>query len=93
MERKMAAQYFNGYDFQSLVAGNCSLDKPVYHYMTISTLMEILSNKKLRFSNRLYLNDYSEGKYVLDLCIKRIDEFGQTHKSIKRKNFSKSFVY
>lgn len=87
MERKKVAEYFNGYDFQSLVAENCSLDKSVYHYMTISTLMEILSNKKLRFSNRLYLNDYSEGKYVLDLCIKQIDKIWPTTQNYQKEEF------
>lgn len=89
MERKTVAEYFNGYDFQSLIAENCSLDKSVYHYMTISTLMEILSNKKLRFSNRLYLNDYSEGKCVLDLCINQIDEIWPNTQKYQKEEFLK----
>lgn len=89
MERKTAAQYFNDYDFQSLITENCSRDKSVYHYMTINTLMEILSNKKLRFSNRLYLNDYSEGKYVLDLCINQIDEIWSNTQKYQKEKFLK----
>lgn len=47
-------------------------DEDVYHYTSAESAKKILENGKLRFTDRNYLNDYSEGKYVLDLCLKYI---------------------
>ncbi|MBM6924613.1 DUF2971 domain-containing protein [Pseudoflavonifractor phocaeensis] len=67
------SHYFNKYDYQSLISKDCP-DDSVFHYTTVNTLLEILRKKQLRFSNRLYLNDHSEGQYVLDLCRNRIND-------------------
>lgn len=65
-----AVHLYGQYPYQELL--NTFESDNLFHYTTSSTLLNILEKKKLRFSNRLYLNDKSEGKYVLDLCIKRI---------------------
>lgn len=40
----------------------------IYHYTSTDGLIGILSNSSLRFSNRNFLNDESEGKYTRDLA-------------------------
>ena len=42
----------------------------IYHYTSPMGLNGILANHTLRFTDRNYLNDYSEGRYVLELCLK-----------------------
>ena len=44
-------------------------DCEIYHYTSPSGLNGIISNNSLRFTDRNYLNDYSEGRYVMKLCI------------------------
>ena len=41
---------------------------PIYHYTSPEGLNGIISNHTLRFTDRNYLNDYSEGRYVMELC-------------------------
>lgn len=41
----------------------------VYHYTSPTGFNGIITNHTLRFTDRNYLNDYSEGRYVLDLCL------------------------
>lgn len=48
----------------------CVDDCLIYHYTSPLGLNGILSNNTLRFTDRNYLNDYSEGRYVLELCLK-----------------------
>lgn len=73
MENYLVTHYFKDYKFQELISkANFNEGNQVFHYASIDTLLKILEKKKLRFSNRLYLNDYSEGRYVLDLCTKEI---------------------
>ena len=38
-------------------------DEDVYHYTSAESAKKILENGKLRFTDRNYLNDYSEGKF------------------------------
>lgn len=61
---------YNTYDYQA------QLEKPekLYHYTSLDVLQTILDKKQLRFTNRLYLNDKSEGHYVLSLCEEKIDD-------------------
>lgn len=42
--------------------------QPIYHYTSPEGLNGIISNHTLRFTDRNYLNDYSEGRYVMKLC-------------------------
>ena len=44
-------------------------DTDIYHYTSPSALNSIISNHAMRFTDRNYLNDYSEGRYVMDLCV------------------------
>ena len=44
-------------------------DIDIYHYTSPSALNSIISNHTIRFTDRNYLNDYSEGRYVMDLCV------------------------
>lgn len=45
----------------------------IYHYTSPEGLQGIIQESKLRFSDRNFLNDSSEGRYVLDLFINNID--------------------
>ena len=45
-------------------------DCQIFHYTSPVGLNGILTNNALRFTDRNYLNDYSEGRYVLELCLK-----------------------
>lgn len=50
------------------------LKKPsdfVYHYTSKEAARNIIIGNTLRFTDRYYLNDYSEGKYILS-CVKSI---------------------
>ncbi len=37
----------------------------VYHYTSANALLSIIQKRELRFTDRFYLNDKSEGTYVL----------------------------
>ena len=50
----------------------CEKAKEIYHYTSASVAMQIIENNKLRFTDRYYLNDSSEGRYVLQLCLDNI---------------------
>ena len=49
-------------------------DKPIYHYTSPSGFEGIIKNGKLRFTDRNFLNDKSEGRYILELCIENAGE-------------------
>ena len=44
-------------------------DTDIYHYTSPTALNSIISNHAIRFTDRNYLNDYSEGRYVMELCV------------------------
>ena len=46
----------------------------VYHYTSANALLSIIEKKELRFTDRFYLNDKSEGIYVLELCKENLSE-------------------
>ncbi|MCM1330262.1 MAG: DUF2971 domain-containing protein [Ruminococcus sp.] len=48
-------------------------DCPIYHYTSVDGLKGIVENETLRFTNRFYLNDYTEGIYTFDLLISEFD--------------------
>ena len=50
-----------------------SSDKKIYHYTSPAGFQGIITNSTLRFTDRFFLNDYTEGVYVLDLCIENLD--------------------
>lgn len=78
---KESCNYFNNLKIEL----NNNYDGSLYHYTSLPAFESIIHNKTLRFSNRHYLNDYSEGKYVLDLCIKHIDEICPDDDTYKAK--------
>lgn len=41
----------------------------VFHYTSPDAFLSIMNDGKLRFTDRNYLNDVSEGRYVFDLCL------------------------
>ena len=49
-------------------------DIDIFHYTSPSVLNSILSKNRFWFTDRQYLNDKTEGLYVLDNCINLIDE-------------------
>lgn len=59
--------------------------KNIYHYTSPKAIKSILSNGKLRFTDRYFLNDYSEGNYVIQLCLDEIDTLIEENESLKNK--------
>lgn len=45
----------------------------IYHYTSPTGFKGIIENRKLRFSDRYYLNDSSEGRVVMELCKNEIN--------------------
>ena len=57
---------FNRYNPNHIEVDDCN----IFHYTSPSALNAILSNHTIRFTDRNYLNDYSEGRYTMELCPK-----------------------
>lgn len=57
---------FNRYNPNHIEVDDCN----IFHYTSPSALNAILSNHTIRFTDRNYLNDYSEGRYTMELCLK-----------------------
>ena len=57
----------------------------IYHYTSPEAAKSILSNGKLRLTDRYYLNDYSEGRYVLQLCLDNIDTLIENNEKLNEK--------
>ena len=52
------------------------LKKPpefVYHYTSKEAAKNIIEGNTLRFTDRYFLNDYSEGKYIFELCKEHLE--------------------
>ena len=45
-------------------------DYPIFHYTSPAGLNGIISNHTLRFTDRNYLNDQTEGRYIMQLCLR-----------------------
>lgn len=58
--------------------------KQIYHYTSPEAARSILTNGKLRLTDRYYLNDYSEGKYAVQLCLDNIDTLVKNDKKFKK---------
>lgn len=87
MEWAEITNVHNNFEYQS----HLEQPKELYHYTSLNTLQTILANKQLRFTNRAYLNDKSEGTYVLSLCKEKIVSFGHGKKALVvgiQRNFS-----
>lgn len=57
----------------------------IYHYTAPNTFGIIIKDNTLRFTDRLFLNDISEGSYVLEVCLKMIE------KKLLEENIDKQF--
>lgn len=55
----------------------------IYHYTPPEAAKSILGYGKLRLTDRYYLNDYSEGRYVLQLCLDNIDTLIPNNEKLK----------
>ena len=49
-------------------------ERPIYHYTAPDTFIKIIGNKKMRFTRSDCLNDYSEGKYILSVFERVLNE-------------------
>lgn len=78
---------YNSFNYQGHLDGACDL----YHYTTLSTLQLILKGKKLRFTNWAYLNDKSEGIYVLSFCKENIDKIWTWGDDVAKENTKAKF--
>ena len=47
----------------------------VYHYTSKEAAKNIIKGNTLRFTDRYFLNDYSEGKYIFELCKEHLKDF------------------
>lgn len=56
-------------------------NKIIYHYTSSQSLLNILKNNVLWFTDINFLNDELEGKYFIDLVIKYLLESGSTYES------------
>lgn len=63
-------KFYNAIDINT--GGNNIPDK-IFHYTSSAGAKGIFENSTLRFTERCFLNDASEGQYVLDLCKDNID--------------------
>lgn len=54
------------YNNTKIVTEEC---EDIYHYTSTSGLISILSNSELRFSDRNFMNDKSEGEYTRNLTV------------------------
>lgn len=52
---------------------------PIYHYTSDAAFCSILESEKLRFTNKRYLNDTTEGTYILDFCKENAEEICQDY--------------
>lgn len=78
MTRELST-FYNNYQLDFIEDAN-----PIYHYTSFDAFKSIITNHKLRFTNRLFLNDYTEGKYILSLCIDNADKIFEYDNDLKK---------
>lgn len=66
-----------------------SNDIPIYHYTSPAGFRGIIENHTLRFTDRNFLNDFSEGIYVMDLCIDNIDLLMPSNEKFRKELLKK----
>lgn len=72
MDIKDFAKFYNSIKVDEYIEKSIH---PIYHYTSPAGFLGIINSGRLRFTDRLYLNDKTEGTYVLSLCIENIDFF------------------
>lgn len=66
------AKFYNSIKFDEYIDKNVPY---IYHYTSPNGFLGIINSGKLRFTDRFFLNDKTEGIYVLNLCIENINRF------------------
>ncbi len=74
MDRETSTNEFIRLSNQILQSLFNTEEQRIYHYTSYDALLPILQSKTLRFSDRFYMNDKTEGTYALDLLIRNIDD-------------------
>lgn len=73
-ETKKIARLYNDIKLQDFKEYLQIEENNIYHYTSPEAFKIIISDNTLRFSDRLFLNDKSEGSHVLDVCLKIVKE-------------------
>lgn len=84
MDIKDFAKFYNGVTVDDYIDKEADA---IYHYTSPMGFSSIVENNTLRFTDRFYLNDKSEGIYALKLCVDNIDYF-----DFLSDNFKKAFL-
>ena len=84
MNVKEFAQFYNDIKVDEYIEQDTNA---IYHYTSPAGFSSIIDKNQLRFTDRFYLNDKSEGIYVLKLCVENIDTF-----SFLTEGFKKAFL-
>lgn len=84
MEMKDFVKFYNSIKVDDYIDKNVPF---IYHYTSPAGLSGIIKNSKLRFTDRFYLNDKTEGIYVIKLCLDNIDFF-----DFLTDDFKKAFI-
>lgn len=76
----------NGIELSKIIPNS---DIPIFHYTSPAGFRGIIENHTLRFTDRYFLNDYSEGIYVMDLCIENIPSLVPDHEAFSQELLKK----
>lgn len=71
-ETRKIAKLFNSIKLSDFNKYFSLKNNDIYHYTSPDVFNIIINDNTLRFSDRLFLNDKSEGSYVLDVCLELI---------------------
>lgn len=75
--------YANNYDVGKFFKAPTT--NTIFHYTNLSTLGIIIDKNEIRFVDRFFLNDYSEGIYVLDLCLEIVGQLKFPKEGLKNE--------
>lgn len=79
--------YANNYDVGKFFKAPTT--NTIFHYTNLSTLGIIIDKNEIRFVDRFFLNDYSEGIYVLDLCLEIVGQLKFPKEGLKNEFIKK----
>ena len=77
-----AIDEYNNIHLQDFIQSD---NKKIYHYTSPAGFQGIITNRTLRFTDRFFLNDYTEGVYVLDLCIENLDFLVPNDRNLRKE--------
>lgn len=87
MNIKEFADFYNNIKVDYYINDDKKREKAIYHYTSPTGFAGIIENNTLRFTDRFYLNDKSEGIYVLKLCVDNIETL-----DFRTDDFRESFL-